>query len=88
MTTDTAVDLKQNDRVPMLVEQLCDLTKRWTPHEDVRKSEQSECIVIGRAIYATGGHQAMVDACREAHARNSAASVVAAFWHGIGDWQW
>lgn len=70
------------------IEQLLDLTKRWNHYEDVPKSQQYECAEIGRRINASGGFAAMQDAYREAKSHNKAASVVAAYWDGIGDWRW
>lgn len=68
--------------------QLLDLTKRWNQFEDIPRSQQLECANIGKALNAQGGMDAMRTAYYEATAKNRAASVIAAYWHGIGDWQW
>lgn len=68
--------------------QLCELTKRWNQHEDIPRSQQLECADIGKRINAAGGMAAMQEAYYAAKRINPAASVVAAYWHGIGDWQW
>lgn len=70
------------------VEQLCELTKRWTQYEDVPRSQQLECTAIGKRIHAAGGMAAMQEAYYAAKRKNPVASVIAAYWHGIGDWQW
>ena len=69
-------------------EQLCELTKRWTIHEDIPRSQQSECRDIGRKLHGFGGEAAMRDAYYEAIGRNRAASMVAAYFDGIGEWRW
>ena len=69
-------------------EELYELTTRWTIHEDIPRSQQRECRALGQRIYTESGHAGMVEACREAHTRNLAASIVAAYWDGIGNWQW
>lgn len=69
-------------------QQLCELTKRWNQHEDIPRSQQLECAEIGKRINARGGMAAMQEAYYAAKRRNTAASVIAAYWHGVGDWQW
>lgn len=71
-----------------LFEQLRALTKRWNAYEDVPRSQQLECTAIGRGLHGIGGEALMRDAYYDATASNRAASVIAAYWHGIGDWQW
>ena len=71
-----------------LIEQLLSLTEYWTEYEDVPTSQKSRCRVIGEELYKLGGVSAMRDAYYEAKGRNRAASVVQAFWHGVGEWQW
>jgi hypothetical protein len=71
-----------------LFDQLCELTKRWTAHEDIPRSQQLECTDIGKRIHALGKEALMRDAYYHVTRPNRAASVVAAYWHGIGDWQW
>lgn len=71
-----------------LIAQLCELTKRWTPYEDVPMSQQHECRDIGRKLHAIGAEALMRDAYYQATAENRAATVIAAYWDGIGDWRW
>lgn len=68
--------------------QLLDLTKRWTPYEDIPGSQQSDCRDIGKKLHGLGGEALMREAYYEATAANRAASVIAAYWDGIGDWRW
>lgn len=70
------------------IEQLCELTKRWTIYEDIPISQQQECRNIGRVIYSLGAEPLMREAYYTAKGLNPAASVVAAYWDGIGDWRW
>lgn len=71
-----------------LVEQLCDLTKRWNDFEDVPVSQRKECRKIGVALNAEGGMNAMRKAYYEAKGRNPSVHVIQAYWDGIGDWVW
>ncbi len=71
-----------------VIDQLCELTKRWTAYEDIPKSQQAECRNIGRVLHAIGEETLMREAYYTAKAQNPAASVVAAYWDGIGVWQW
>jgi hypothetical protein len=71
-----------------LVEQLCVLTSRWNAYEDVPLSQQRECKHIGKALHAIGAEALMRSAYYEAKARNTSASIIQAYWDGIGDWRW
>jgi hypothetical protein len=71
-----------------VTDRLLELTKTWTHFEDVRRTEQEECKRLGKRLNELGGQPLMVQVCREVHAANPAASVLAAYWEGIGDWQW
>ena len=79
MTTKTQDDL---------IDELCELTKRWTDYEDVPGSQKAECRRIGEELNRLGGMSAMRDAYYEAKGHNRAASVVQAFWDGVGEWRW
>lgn len=70
------------------INQLCELTKRWTHYEDIPVSQQKECRAIGVKIWTQGQEPAMREAYYTAKALNPAASVLAAYWDGIGNWQW
>lgn len=70
------------------IEQLCDLTKRWTTYEDIPMSQQRECRTIGRVIHSLGQEPLMREAYYTAKGLNPAASVIAAYWDGIGEWRW
>lgn len=71
-----------------LTNRLCELTKQWTEYEDVPRSQQAECRDIGRKIHALGGENAMREAYYAAKGQNRTASVVQAYWDGIGEWRW
>lgn len=68
--------------------ELVDLTKGWSQFADVPKGQQITCAAIGRRLHSMGGKAAMQEAYYKAKASNRAAGVIAAYWHGIGDWQW
>lgn len=77
-----------NDTVEgALIERLITLTSRWNAYEDIPKSQQIECLDIGKALHGLGGMAAMQNAYRTAHGHNRAAHVVQLYWHDIGDWQ-
>ena len=71
-----------------LIEQLCNLTKRWNEYELVPASQQSECREIGVKLDKIGGIGAMRDGYYEAKARNRAASSIQPYWDDVGDWRW
>ena len=77
-----------NSEQGALVEQLCELTKRWTEYEDIPGSQRAECRSIGQLLHKFGGMRAMQDAYYEAKGRNRAASSIQPFWDGVGDWRW
>lgn len=72
----------------ILFSELRDLTKRWNAYEDIPRSQQLECKNIGHRLHADGGEALMRDAYYDATADNRAASVIAAYWDGIGEWRW
>jgi hypothetical protein len=71
-----------------VTDRLLEITKTWTHYEDIRRTEQEECKRLGKQLNEIGGYPLMLRICREVHAANPAASVLAAYWDGIGDWQW
>jgi hypothetical protein len=71
-----------------LFRELSDLSKRWNTFEDIPASQQSECRGIGRKIYALGGEVMMREAYYHAKGANPSAYILAAYWDGIGEWQW
>ena len=85
---ETAEDIRALKEIEQATADLIALTTHWTEHEDVPGSQEGKCKEIGRRLHELGGMHAMQEAYREAKATNRAASVVQAFWHGIGDWQW
>lgn len=76
------------DTIETLTEQLCDLTKRWNETDLVPGSQQKECTEIGRKLDKLGGMTAMQDAYYAAKGQNRCASIVQAYFDGIGDWRW
>ena len=77
-----------NVNIDEIIEQLCELTKRWTEHEDIPKSQQYECRMLGGELHKIGGESLMREAFYIAKGRNRAASVIQCYWDGIGDWRW
>lgn len=71
-----------------LIEQLCDLTKRWNAHELIPESQKLECKRIGRELNAIGGIDLMREAYYAARAANPPVQIIQAYWDGIGDWSW
>jgi len=72
----------------VLIEQLRELSKDWNEYDLVPKSQQLECKQIGESLCTEGGIELMQDAYYDAKSRNRAASVIQAYWDGIGDWRW
>lgn len=71
-----------------LIEQLCDLTKRWNNYDLIPEGQKSECRRIGRELNAIGGIGLMRDAYYAARGANPWVHVIQAYWDGIGDWVW
>jgi hypothetical protein len=71
-----------------LITELRNLTSGWNQHDLVPLSEQLKCQDIGERLYEAGGMSLMQDAYYEAKAKNRAASVIASYWDGIGEWRW
>lgn len=86
--TDTTEDIRKIRDQEELTLRLIALTAEWNEHEDVPKSQQYKCRAIGEALHELGGMDMMVEAYRDVHRLNRAATVVQAYWDGIGDWQW
>ena len=76
------------DTVHGEVAKLIALTRNWNAHEDIPRSQQLECAEIGKRLYVAGGMKAMQDAYYQAKNANRYVSIIQAYWHGIGDWQW
>lgn len=74
-------------RAELLAELRC-LTKFWTIYEDIPVSQQRQCREIGRKLNELDGYPLMREAYYDAKGENPAASVIAAYWDGIGGWQW
>ena len=71
-----------------LTDELVNLTQFWNADEDVPKSQQKMCRAIGQKLHDAGGFRFMTDAYYHAKTRNRHASIVQAYWDGIGDWRW
>lgn len=71
-----------------LTKQLFDLTKDWNEFDLVPKSQQAECRAIGEKLNSLGGLTLMQEVYRATHAKNRCASVIQAYWDGIGLWSW
>lgn len=86
--SDTTEEIRKIQTQEKLILRLITLTTEWNEHEDVPKSQQYKCRAIGEALHKLGGMSMMVEAYRDVHRLNRAATVVQAYWDGIGDWQW
>ena len=86
------MDRGQSDNTILTTEllfgQLRSLTKRCNEFEDIPRSQQIECRQIGEQLHAIGGKSVMQEAYYDAKSFNRAASVIAAYWDKVGDWQW
>ena len=80
--------MSEQETREVLFEELRWVTGLWTVYEDIPKSQQARCRVIGTKLNALGGEALMREAYYDAKAANQAATVVQAYWDGIGDWRW
>ena len=71
-----------------LVNRLIDVTANWNEHHLVPEEQKVRCRAIGEALNKAGGLGAMQDAYYAAKARNRCASLVQAYWDGVGEWRW
>lgn len=71
-----------------LASQLVALTKGWGAHTLVPDAEKNRAVEIGVALHAAGGKALMRAAYFSAKAVNRHATVLSAYWGGIGDWRW
>ncbi len=71
-----------------LTDRLIAASRDWTPHDLVPERQKAEVKAIGHALHSAGGIGAMVAAYYEAKERNRSASVIQAYWDGIGEWRW
>lgn len=71
-----------------LLQGLRELTKDWNEYDLVPKTEQAICRDYGESLCTEGGIELMQEAYYDAKSRNRAASVIQAYWDGIGDWRW
>lgn len=74
--------------IPQLVDQLKNLTASWNEFDLVPKEQQDECRKIGEQIFAMGNEDLMQKAYYMAKEQNRCASVISAYWDGIGSWRW
>ena len=67
---------------------LAALSDQWAMDGQVPGFQIAECVAIGRELYNLGGEALMQEAYYHAKGSNRCASVIQAYWDGIGDWQW
>lgn len=71
-----------------LTARLCRMVEPWTTDGLHSTTTKAICRRIGMQINEIGGKPAMITAYYDAKAVNRCASVIQAYWDGIGDWQW
>lgn len=69
-----------------LLVHLIEITKNWGAIGIPSKEEKKQCRDIGEKLNSLGGIKLMREAYYETKSKNRYASVVEAYWHGIGDW--
>lgn len=72
----------------LLANRLKSLTRDWNEHDLVPDIQKAECREIGEALNKLGGMRAMLDGFYAAKERNRCASVIQAYWDGVGEWRW
>jgi hypothetical protein len=70
-----------------LYDELLAITRDWTRHDRILPNE-ARAKAIGRELYELGGESLMEMAYYHATGANRAATVLSAFWDGIGGWRW
>lgn len=71
-----------------LTNKLIEVSSDWNRHDLVPDQQKAECRVIGMSLNKLGGVDAMQTAYYAAKTHNRCASVIQAYWDGIGDWRW
>lgn len=71
-----------------LLAELTALTAQWNATDLIPVEQQMECKRIGEELNKIGGIHLMRQAYYSAHQANRCASVVQAYWDGIGEWRW
>lgn len=72
----------------LLTNSLKNLCKDWNEHDLVPEEQKAKCREIGEALHKLGGMMLMQEAYYAARGRNRSASVIQAYWDGVGDWRW
>ncbi len=71
-----------------LTADLCRLTAGFNEFDIPGKFIRERIRVIGGRLNDSGGIQAMRGAYYQAKRENPYASIIQAYWDGIGDWRW
>lgn len=74
--------------IKFLTNRLKSVSQDWNEHDLVPEIHKTECREIGEALNKMGGMQAMQTAYYAAKVQNRSASVIQAYWDGIGEWRW
>ena len=73
--------------IPQLVDELKAITASWNEFDLVPKDQQAKCRKIGVELHAMGNEDLMQKAYYMAKEQNRSASVIQAYWDGIGNWK-
>lgn len=84
-------DLKRRDErsaeTVALILELEGIVQGWNETDLIAKSQESRCRAIGHRLHELDGEEAMRRAYRDSRLINRCASVLAAYWDGIGEWR-
>lgn len=76
------------DTTPALFKELVALSAEWNEHDLVPEAQKAQCRAIGQQLNTLGGMELMQGAYYHAKGRNRCASMIQAYWDGIGEWRW
>jgi hypothetical protein len=71
-----------------LILELENMVRDWNQQDLIPAPQEARCRAIGKRLHEIDGEPAMRRAYRDARLVNLCASVLAAYWDGIGDWRW
>lgn len=79
---------EQEAETVALIAELENMVQTWNEVDLIPVKEEQRCRAIGKRLHEIDGVPAMTRAYRDARLVNRCASVLAAYWDGIGEWRW